>query len=140
VANKSSNQRDSDPIELNEIEKAIYKEQKDLQNTLYNYKEKGNIVKIIGKSKVMGEDTYEIEVRYKNNYIANLYISTKSYFLLKIKDKFKEAYFSNFKKINGFYFPFSTQIISSQGELLITTTSIKVNPIINSTFFKDKKN
>lgn len=128
----------NDPKELTENEKYIYKEQMNFQGPLYNYKEKGNKVKLIGKSKVLGEEAFEVEIVNKNNYVLSFFISSKSYYLLKMKDKYRETYFSNFQKINGFVFPFSTQVTSTQGEMLINVFDIKVNPKIELSVFEKK--
>src|SRR6185436_13052399 len=59
------------------------KEQADFTGPLYNYREKGNTVELIGKEDMEGTETFKLKVGKKNGDISYIYIDASSYLELK---------------------------------------------------------
>jgi hypothetical protein len=96
----------------------------DLQGNLFNYKEKGNKVELLGKENVGTVECYKIKVTLKSGKIATYFIDTKSNYLIKSvttqsingEEKEVENTYSNYKATaNGFIFPYTTT--NAQGEI-----------------------
>ncbi len=125
------------------------KSRMDLGGPLFNYKEKGNKVELVGKEDMEGTEIYKIRVTEKEGDVTYYYIDATSYLLLKetSKHKFKdkevegEELYSNYKKVDGMMFPFSMEsraVGESEGQVM-TYETIEVNPKIDETIFKMPK-
>ena len=123
------------------------KEQADFTGPLFNYKEKGNTVELIGKEDMEGTDTYKLKVTKKSGDVTYFYLDATSYLELKqtSKHKFKDKEMesahlsSNYKSVDGIMFPFGMEERgsddASQGQIMNIET-IEVNPPIDERIFK----
>jgi len=96
----------------------------DLQGNLFNYKEKGNKVELLGKENVGTVECYKIKATLKSGKTATYFIDTKTNYLIKSvttqningEEKEVENTYSNYKATsNGFIFPYTTT--NAQGEI-----------------------
>jgi len=122
------------------------KEATDITSPLYNYKEKGNKVELIGKEEMEGTDVFKLKVTLKNGNVKYYFIDASTYLILKEVSKQKmqdkevetETVFSNFKQVEGLTFPFSIQerpVGESTGQV-ITVETIEINPEVDMSIFK----
>ena len=122
------------------------KDEVDILGPLYNYKEKGSTVELIGKEDMEGTETFKLKVTKKNADVEYIYLDATSYLQLKqtSKHKFKdkevesETLFSNYKKVDGIMFAFtaeSRQVGEAKGQEIIFD-SIEVNPKIDNSIFR----
>ena len=112
----------------------------DIQGNLFNYKDKGHQLILVGKEKVDTADCFKIKATLKNGNTATYFIDAKTFYLVKtistqfINGSSKEVTtgYSNFKPAaNGFVFPFTTT--NAQGQ--IDFTKIDVNLPIDPKVF-----
>lgn len=120
---------------LSKAEIRLYKYQADLLGALYKYKEKNITATLEGKDKVSGKEVYKINLLYSNGYKTNVYVSAKDFLVLKIDDAFREIYFSAYKKAQGYYFPYTTEIKTKAGSTTVNVLKITVNSIIDEKIF-----
>jgi outer membrane lipoprotein-sorting protein len=123
------------------------KEEADFTGPLFNYKQKGNTVELLGKEDMEGTDTYKLKVTKKSGDISYFYLDASSYLELKqtskhkFEDKESESSHlsSNYKNVDGVMFPFSMEERSSddasQGQTMNIET-VEVNPKIDESIFK----
>lgn len=115
--------------------------QMDLQGNLFNYKDKGTAVELLGKEMVDGSEAYKIKATFKNGESTNYFIDTKSNRIVKTSGKRKiqgqevdlETTFSDYKQnADGYWFAHSTT--NAQGTIVINKieTNIPVDEKIFS--------
>ena len=112
----------------------------DLQGNLFNYKEKGNTVELLGKEKVDSFDCYKLKATLKSGKVVTYFIDTKGNHIVKsistqnINGEEKEVTngYSNYKATdNGFIFPYVGT--NMQGEMNFTKIEANV-PVDNKIF------
>jgi len=142
--NPMSGKKDAERMNSDEIKES--KDQMDLNGSLFNYKEKGNAVELLGKEDMEGTDVYKLKVTKKTGDIEYDYIDASTYLLLKqtTTHKFKDketsgdVIYSDYRKAGDILFPYSIEnreTGASQGQALIVE-SIEVNPVIDRSMFK----
>lgn len=131
----------TEPTTMSDDELKSSLTQLDIQGSLVDYKQKGTTVEVIGKEKVDTEDCYNLKLTYKSGVVANYYISTTTYYIVKTSGKKiiggKEmdvtTTYSNYKKnADGYWFPYTT--VNSQGETDYST--IDTNKPVDESIFK----
>ena len=105
-----------DPIDMDEDTYKFYVNQMDAQGPLFNYKEKGNTVELIGTEKVNGSEAYKLKVTYKNGLFGNFFIDKTTNRLVKTTGKQTmmgqemdvETTFSDYKQnADGYWFAYT---------------------------------
>ncbi len=135
--------------EPKEMDKSTLKMTKDQFSNLSfisNFKKLGYTAKYIGKVDVEGGDAYKLEFTKKGREPLYFYIDTDSCIPIKSDFSVKKGnnkisgsiFFSNYKKVNGVYFPFSIRVKSGRMEQNIVFTSIKINENLSDTLFEVK--
>ncbi len=132
-------QKEPQPMKEEEL-KPLLATGLDLQGGLFNYKEKGIQLELLGNEKVDSAECFKIKATFKNGNVMTYFIDAKTYFIDKLittqflNGSMKEisSNFSNYKPTgNGFIFPFTTT--NAQGQ--IDFSKIEVNiPIDAKTF------
>jgi len=131
----------AEPIPADQIKEM--KGQMDVQGDLFNAKEKGNKVELVGNDEVDGTEVYKIKVTTKDGRVNYKYIDKASSFIIKevqiVKTEDKEVegatMFSNFKKTDdGITFPFNMNTEMAGG--VIKWDKIEVNTPIDPAIFK----
>lgn len=111
----------SDPQDVNEEQLKGFKEQADMDGQLYNWKDKGYTVELIGAEDMEGTEVYKIKLTEKPDKegeegdVTFYFIDSDSFVILKTSAKKiiqgnemeSESFFSNYKQINGIAMAFS---------------------------------
>lgn len=120
----------------------------DFPSALFNYKEKGYSVELIGSETIEGTETYKIKLTQKPMLIdgkeepnvSYYYFDKDSYVILQSESEIKQgpmagqkniSTMSDYDEVDGLYFPFSLGM-NGQG---IQIKSIELNPSIDESVF-----
>ncbi|WP_229236166.1 outer membrane lipoprotein-sorting protein [Emticicia sp. TH156] len=110
---------------------------------LFNYKEKGNKVELVGKEKVDKKDNYHLKVTSATGDVVDQYIDATTYLLTKTKASANgvevEISFSDYKDVDGIKFAYSMDMVNQMGNLAFITNKIKINPPVDAAVFKKPK-
>jgi outer membrane lipoprotein-sorting protein len=107
----------SDPQEMTADEIKGMKEQADFEGSLFNWKEKGHKVELLGKEDMEGSRVFVIKVSLADENVETYYLDDEDYVPIKVKSITKiqgnetesEALPSNYKDVNGAMMPFSIE-------------------------------
>lgn len=119
--------------------------QADFDGVLYNWKEKGHNVELIGLEKLGDSDVYRIKLTRFDNIVEFYLIDSKTFLIQKKvgtrnakgKDIKIDFTFSDYRNIDGIMFPFDI-MNNSEGQLSSAETqyeSIEVNKSIDDNLF-----
>ena len=136
----------TEPEKANEEMMKQAKQERDITGPLFNYKEKGNKVELVGKEELEGTDVYKVKITRIDGDVSYQFIDASNYLLLKETSKHKfqdkevesETLFSNYKMIDGINFPFTVEVRQageSTGQI-VTVENIEVNPKVDDSIFK----
>ena len=136
-----------DPESLEEEEMKVIIEDSDIDGPLINYRQKGNTVEYVGMDAVEGTDAYKLRITMKNGDKEYYYLDTETAMPIKIEiqrmvrgsQKEYEYYPSEFKRVNGWYLPFSMESNAkgSQDRAKIAYREIEANvPLDDGRFVK----
>lgn len=123
----------------------VSKNQESVGSVLLNAKLEGNKIDLVNKEKLDGADVYVVQITKKDGDVGTAYVSASTYLILKFATKVNlggqvvdtELKFSNYKAIDGLYFPFSMETASPMGggTMQVDTTSIEINPALDAAIF-----
>ncbi|MCX6246963.1 MAG: hypothetical protein NTW10_04450 [Bacteroidetes bacterium] len=107
----------TDPQDMTADEIRAMKDQTDFEGPLYNWKEKGNKVELIGKEDMEGSQVYKVKVTRANGNIETDFIDAENYISLKVSSVVKfqgndvesDTYPGNYKDVDGVMMPFSIE-------------------------------
>jgi outer membrane lipoprotein-sorting protein len=107
----------SDPQEMTADEIKGMKEQADFEGALYDWKEKGHKLELLGKEDMEGSRVFVIKVTRADENVETYYIDDEEFVPIKIKSITKiqgnetesEAIPSNYKEVNGAMMPFAIE-------------------------------
>jgi outer membrane lipoprotein-sorting protein len=142
--NPMSGKKDAERMNADEIKES--KDQMDLSGALFNYKEKGHSVELLGKEDMEGTEVYKLKILKKSGDIQYDYMDAETYLLLKetTTHKFKDketsgdVIFSDYRKVDGIMFAYSMEnreTGAAQGQAL-KVESVEINPAIDKSMFK----
>jgi len=114
----------TEPQDVSEEQLKQFKEMSDFDGKLYNYKEKGSTLELVGKEEMEGTEVYNLKLVEKpekegeEGDITYYYIDSESYVILKQSTKRimqgneveVENYFSNYKQVDGIAFWHSMEV------------------------------
>jgi hypothetical protein len=112
----------------------------DLQGPLFNYKEKGHKVELMGKELVDSVECYKVKLSHSSGSTLLYYIDTKNHYRIKMAtvetvngaSKESATLYSDFRRTpEGNLFPY--QQTSSKGVMRIM--AVVVNPVVDDTIF-----
>jgi len=114
-----------DPEKMPDMDAKYLKENADFMGTIVNYKDKGATVELIGKEDMEGRDVYKIKLTNKDGDVTNYFFDAESCLLLKESSKRKngtkeismDVIYGNYKSVEGFLYPFTVDIKSSDSPL-----------------------
>lgn len=119
------------------------KSQLDPFGPLYNYKEKGNKVELVGKEKVDKKDNYHLKVTTSTGEVVDQYLDATTYLITKTKASANgvdvEINFSDYKAVDGIKFAYAMDMTNQMGSLAFLTSKIKINGAVDETTFKKPK-
>jgi hypothetical protein len=119
--------------------------QKNLGSTLMDAKRSGAQIELLSKEKLDGVDAFLLKVSKPGEEDSQVYVSATTYFVIKTMGKTKangqtvdvEANYSNYKAVDGLYFPYTVEAASPTGGMMqIDTTSIELNVPVDPSIFK----
>jgi hypothetical protein len=107
---------------------------------LYNYKDKGNKVELVGKEKVEKDDAYHLKVTTKDGQVMEQYIDANTFMLTKLKTTINgqdgEIMFSDYKEVEGIKMANTMDMTSQMGALTFITNKVTVNAKVDEAIFK----
>jgi hypothetical protein len=113
-------------------------EQADLiEGPLFNWKDKGNTVELLGKEAVEGTDAWKLKLTQKNGDVSTIYLDADAYLQIKSEGKRKrgeqeiefESSYGDYKEVGGLMFAHSVESKpkgAPQGAT-ITVESVELN-------------
>ncbi len=129
------------------------REARDFPYSLFNYKDKGYQVELLGTETVEGAECFKLKLTKKPQLVDGQEVDNISYFYMdtenfvpivveqeiksgEMKGKFIWVTFSDYQEVEGLYFPFAiTQGIKDMGANAFTIQSIELNPTVDETIF-----
>ncbi len=112
---------------------------------LMDAKSNGDKLELDSKEKLDGADVYVISVTDKAGKSSTVYVSATTYFVVKTASKQNvngqeldvETMYSNYKAIDGLYFPHTIEQPNPMagGTMTVEITNIELNPKIEPAFF-----
>lgn len=113
---------------------------------LYNYKEKGYTLTLEGEDDLAGAKVYKVGMTLKNGVKRVNYISKDTFYILKMvvqanvggKDIMSENMQSDFRQVDGIFYPFTSQVTTSampNATMTLKISSLEVNPKIDDSIF-----
>jgi hypothetical protein len=136
-----------DPERMSPEEVKDGKTQADFTGDLYNWKEKGSQVELLGKEDMEGTECYKLKVTKKDGDVTYIFLDATTYLPLKESRKIKmqdkemetASVPSNYKKVGAYTFPFTIEMRggeeAAQGQALNIET-VEVNVPIAEDLFK----
>lgn len=99
----------TDPIVLPEEQAKRIVEQAEFDGPLFDFKEKGHTVELIGKEDMEGTPVYKLKITLKDGDIRYYFLDVEYFLELKVASKFKqgeteidvETFLSDYKDVNG---------------------------------------
>jgi hypothetical protein len=117
----------------------------DIHSALYNYKENGTTVELVGDDKVDGADAYKLKVTKKSGKSSFYLIDKKSNRVVKTISKGKgpdgteqdvETPYGDYKQnADGYWFAYTTSM--QGGMVAVTFEKIETNIKVDESIFKD---
>jgi outer membrane lipoprotein-sorting protein len=133
-----------EPIDLAGAELDPMKELSDLDGNLWNYKEKGHQLELVGTEDLNGTKVYVLKNTRKDGNVFHYYLDSEKYIILKMKYKMTAngqdmelvALMSNYQDIDGYLIPFTTeQSFDGQSGMSIQFEEVKFNEDIDDSIF-----
>jgi outer membrane lipoprotein-sorting protein len=118
--------------------------QKNIGSTLIIAQKEGAKIDLVSKEKLDGADVYLLKVTKTSGEESQIYVSASTYYIVKVAGKIKangqevdtEVNFSNYKAVDGLYFPHTMETASPMGGMMtVDTISIEINPSIDANIF-----
>ncbi len=105
---------------------------------LVDYQKEGSKLELVGKDDVEGTEAYKLKLTTKSGKIIYYYLDADSGIELKAETNLSkngvesksETYFSDYKKVNGIYFPFYIETKSkglTAGKIVFSTIKLNLN-------------
>jgi hypothetical protein len=120
------------------------KEQADFEGTLYNWKEKGHKVELLGKEDLEGTPVYKLKITLADGNIETYFIDAENFVTIKVSNISKiqgnetesESYTSNYKDVNGALMPFSIENkVKGQTVSTVVIDKYEINRELNDSLF-----
>lgn len=120
-----------------------FKEQADMAGPFVDYKTKGHSIESLGSDDLDGTDVFKIKLTEKTGDISTYYIDKESYMILKLESKKmingqeaeQSMEFSDYRKVDGLSFAFTTNIGAGGQNLATKVSELKVNPSLEGKLF-----
>lgn len=139
----------SEPQDMGPDETKSMKTMSDLDGDLYNFKDKGYTVELIGKEEMEGTECFKLKLVREEGDETFIFIDTEAYVIIKTESErnFQGApkviaeFPGNYKMVEGIAMPFSiTQSIAGQTIVEIVMESVELNAeVADSLFIKPSK-
>lgn len=119
--------------------------QKNLGSALIQAQKSGATIELVSKEKIDGADAYLLKVTKSGGEESQVYVSASTYYIIKTIAKVQangqtidtEVNYSNYKAVDGLYFPFTVEAASPMGGMMqVDTTSVELNVPVDPSLFK----
>ncbi|HEY3741330.1 MAG TPA: hypothetical protein VGL53_15875 [Bryobacteraceae bacterium] len=134
-----------DPQRASEEEALAAADDSDIvEGPFVNYKEKGNVLELLGKEDVEGSPAYKIKVTFKSGRSRVVYLDAHSFLPVKEVAHVKqmgqefdaETKPSNYKKVNGVMIPFSSEMkVNQQVGMEMQFDKVEMNVPVDDSLF-----
>ena len=134
----------SDPQDMTPDDIKGMKEQADLEGILYNWKEKGHKIELLGKEDLEGTPVYKLKVTLADGNIETFFIDAENFVTIKIanvtkiqgNDTESESYMSNYKDVSGALMPFAIENkVKGQTVSNVVIDKYEINRELNDSLF-----
>jgi len=140
-----------DAESMSEDELKVVIDNSGFDDSLINYKERGNKVEYVGMDTVDGTDVYKLKVTLPSGTIKHYFMDTDYYVPIKIETKTtirgaefeSETILGDYKEVGGIYYAhsFESGAKGSPNKATVTVEKIEINaPIDDSRFMKPTTN
>jgi outer membrane lipoprotein-sorting protein len=135
----SSDPQDMPADQLNNTKK------EDMDGPFFNWKEKGNMLELVGKEDMEGTPVYNVKITSKDSTVANYYMDATKFVILKMKAKVMsqgqmadvETKFSDFREANGIQNAYKIETMSNgQAGAQITFDTFEYDVPMDNAIFK----
>lgn len=119
--------------------------QKNIGSSLLIAKNEGSKIDLVSKEKLDGAEVYLLKITKKNGEESQVFVSASTGFIVKAINKMNvqgqqveaEVLYSNYKSIDGLFFPFTIETPSPMGggNMVVETASIDLNPVLDVSIF-----
>jgi outer membrane lipoprotein-sorting protein len=119
--------------------------QKNIGSSLLIAKNEGAKIELVSKEKLDGADVYLLKITKKSGEESQVFVSAATGFIVKAINKMNvqgqqveaEVLYSNYKSIDGLFFPFTIETPSPMGggNMVVETSSIDLNPALDASLF-----
>ena len=122
------------------------KQSADFDGALINYKDKGNVIELVGKEQFEGKDVYHLKVTAKGGPLQHYLLDANSGLELRTSTEVElgngqkqtlTSAMTNYKAVNGIMIPHTvTQTAGDKPLLQWTITSVEFNTVTDDSIFR----
>ena len=122
------------------------KQSADFDGALINYKDKGNVIELVGKEQLDGKDVYHLKVTVKGGPLQHYLVDANSGLELRTSTEIElgdgkkqslTSAMSNYKAVNGIMIPHTVTQTAGERQLLQwTITSVEFNAVPDDSIFR----
>lgn len=131
------------PRELNRLEVNVFRQKSEFFTPLFNYKERGIEVELLGEQDVDGIDVYAIKLTRPDGNMETWYLDASTFLEYKYESNWvdfaypapAECYFDDFRTIKGLVIPHFVERTFFQRDRILQIESIDFNPKIDEDLF-----
>ena len=134
----------AEPIDIAGAELQQLDENADMDGKLWNYKEKGSELELIGTEDMEGTEVFVLKLTTKEGNIDTYYMDSENYVILKSKSKTVmqgsevevETLMSNFQEVDGYIMPYTTeQRFGGQVGMTMNIETVEYNVKVDDSIF-----
>lgn len=134
----------SDPVDMTGSEADALKENADMDGQLWQYKEKGHQLALVGSEEVNGNECYILKLTKKNGNADYYYLDKVSYLVRKVRTTANingtpmdvDVLLSNYQDVDGYMMPFTTeQQLGGQTMMTYQLEKVEANVDMDDSLF-----
>ena len=120
-------------------------EQADFDGPLFDYKEKGHKVELVGKEQIEGTDVYKLKLTLKGGDVRYIYLDSEYFLEIRTEGKRTmrgteqefESSIGDYKEVEGYMMPHAIEngVKGSQQKQKITIEKVEINPTLADSLF-----
>lgn len=135
----------AEPVNLVGPDLKTIKDMGNIEGDLWNWKEKGHKLALVGKQDIAGKPSYQLTLAKSDGDIDEMYIDSDSYLLTKMIRKTSinnsevevEVYYDDYRNIDGVLLPFKVeQRFNTQQGMVVNIKEIKFNVEVDDKIFE----
>jgi hypothetical protein len=135
---------EAEPVELLGPDLKTIKDENNMEDDLWNWKEKGHKLILAGKENMAGKKVYQLTLTKADGDIDEMYIDTESFLLTKVVKKTSingseaefEVFYDDYRNIDGVLLPFKVeQRFNNQTGMVVNFKEIRFNIEVDDKIF-----